>query len=137
MKVSLLLTIAAVYAGIFGLLLLLVPDVIFSSVTGALATSPDQAKVLATVVGNARGYGGVLIGVAVMNWFARNSEANRARDAILLGMFVAFVALTLTGILRVMSGSPAVGGLATLVLNALLAVAFGVVGKANMSTAKK
>jgi hypothetical protein len=52
-------------------------------------------------------------------------------------MFVGFLALTLTGILRVMSGSPAVGGLITLVLNALLAVAFGVVGKANMSTAKK
>jgi len=130
MKVSLLLTIAAVYGIVFGLLLLLVPDMILSGVFGAAAPS-------AAIIGNIRGYGGVLIGVAVINWFARNSEPNQARDAILLGMFVGFLALTITGILRVMSAPPAVGGLVTLVLNALLAIAFGVVGKANMSTAKK
>jgi len=129
MKVSLLLTIAAVYGVVFGLLLLLVPDMILSGVFGA---NPSPA-----LIGNIRGYGGVLIGVAVINWFARNSEPNQARDAILLGMFVGFLALTLTGILRVLSGPPAIGGLVTLVLNALLAIAFGVVGKANMSTAKK
>ena len=130
MKVSLLLTIAAVYGAIFGLLLLLVPDLILSGVFGANA-------VPAAIIGNIRGYGGVLIGVAVVNWFARNSDPSQARDAILLGMFVGFLALTLTGILRVFGGAPAIGGLVTLVLNALLAVAFGVVGKANMSTAKK
>ena len=129
MKVSLLLTITAVYGAIFGLLLLLVPDVILPNVFGA-------SGVPAAIVGNIRGYGGVLLGVAIMNWFARNSDPSQARDAILLGMFVAFLALTITGILRVMGGSPAVGGIVTLVINALLAIAFGIVGKANMSTAK-
>lgn len=129
MKVSLLLTITAVYGAVFGLLLLLVPDLIVPNVFGA-------NSVPAALVGNIRAYGGVLIGVAVINWFARNSEPSQARDAILLGMFVGFIALTLTGILRILGGAPAAGGIATFVINALLAVAFGVVGKANMSTAK-
>ena len=134
MKVSLLLTLAAVYGIVFGLLLLLLPDVVISGVFGASTIPPDALRAL---IGNLRGYGGVLIGVAVINWFARNSEANQARDAILLGMFIGFLALTLTGILRIFGGPPAIGGIVTLVVNALLAIAFGAVGKANMSTAKK
>ena len=130
MKVSLLLTITAVYGIIFGLLLLIVPELILPNVFGANA-------VPAALVGNIRAYGGVLIGVAVINWLARNSDPSQARDAILLGMFVGFAALTLTGILRMFGGSPALGGIATFVINALLAVAFGVVGKANMSNVKK
>lgn len=129
MKVNLLLTIAAVYGAVFGLLLLFVPELILPNVFGANA-------VPAALIGNIRGYGGVLVGVAIINWFARNSDPSQARDAILLGMFIGFAALTLTGILRVLSGSPAVGGIVTLVINALLALAFGVVGKSNMSTAK-
>ena len=129
MKVSLLLMLAAIYGIVFGLLLLVVPDVILAGVFGAAAPP-------AALVGNIRGYGGVLIGVAVINWFARNSEPSQARDAIMLGMFVGFLALTLTGILRVLGGAPTLGGIVTFVINALLAIAFGIVGKANMSTQK-
>src|SRR5258708_3495901 len=120
MKVSLLLTLAAIYGGLLGLALLLVPDLILPGVLGT--TIPT------TVIGNLRGYGGVLIGVAVINWLARNSDASPARDAILFGMFIGFLALTITGILRLLNG-PAGAGIVTLIINALFAVGFLVIGK--------
>ena len=124
MKVSVLLTIAAIYAAVAGLALLIVPDVVLGGILGP--TAP------AALVGNLRGYGGVLIAFAVIDWVARNSDASKARDAILLGNFVGFLLLTITGIIRVLAGSPSLGVI-TLVINAALAVGFLVVGKANMT----
>jgi hypothetical protein len=73
-----------------------------------------------------------LIGIAVLNWVARNAEPSKARDGVFLGNTVGFGLVTIGGILRQLSGAVAIGWLFVLI-NALFAVSFFVVGRANMS----
>jgi hypothetical protein len=127
MKPNVLLTIAAIYLALLGLGFLLVPD---TMVFGALGAS---APVL--LVATLRAYGGTFLGIATLNWMARNADASPARNAIFLGNTVGFSLATITAVLGLVSGAPSMGWLFA-IINGLIVVAFIVVGRANMMASK-
>lgn len=123
MKTNGLLIAAAIYLALVGLGFLLVPGVM---VFGALGGTP------ATIVAELRQYGGALLGIAALNWVARNAEASTARNGVFLGNTVGFALVAVGGVLRQLSGAIAVGWVFVMI-NALFAIAFFLVGRANMS----
>jgi hypothetical protein len=127
MKTNVLLITAAIYLALVGLGFLLAPGIM---TFGALGGTPD------TIVAELRQYGGALLGIATLNWVARNAEASTARNGIFLGNTVGFGLVALGGVLRQLAGAIAIGWL-FVVINALFAVAFLMVGRANMSGNEK
>lgn len=123
MKTNGLLIAAAIYLALVGLGFLLVPGVM---VFGALGGTP------ATIVAELRQYGGALLGIAALNWVARNAEASTARNGVFLGNTVGFALVAVGGVLRQLSGAIAVGWVFVMI-NVLFAIAFFLVGRANMS----
>ena len=123
MKTNVLLITAAVYLALVGLGFLLAPGVM---VFGALGSTP------ATIVAELRQYGGSLLGIAVLNWVSRNAEPSIARNGVFLGNTVGYGLVAIGGVLRQLSGAIAIGRV-FVVINALFAIAFLMVGRANMS----
>ncbi len=123
MKTNKLLITAAIYLTLVGLGFLLAPGVM---VFGALGGTP------ATIVAELRQYGGALLGIAALNWVARNAEASIARNGVFLGNTIGFGLVAIGGVLRQLSGALAIGWL-FVAINALFAIAFFMVGRANMS----
>jgi len=124
MKPKLILTIAAIYLGVVGLGLLLAPTY---TVLGL------DANVSSLVVAQLRAFSDTFIGIAVLNWAARNAEASKARDAIFLGNTVGFSMSAILGAIVSLTGGQAVSWFFT-VLSFFCAIGFIVVGRANMST---
>jgi hypothetical protein len=126
MKPSLLLTVSAIYLALIGILLQVDPA----------ASVGLDANASAVLITNIRVPLSLLLAIAVINWFARKSDASSARDAIFLGNTVAF-AFVATGdfVASVMSGDSSSFVFSGIAL--LFAIAFFVVGRANMSTVTK
>jgi hypothetical protein len=122
LKTNVLLLTAALYLALVGLGFLLVPAVM---VFGALGGTP------AIVIAELRQYGGALLGIAVLNWIAREAEPSIARNGVFLGNTVGFGLVAIGGVLRQLSGALAIGWVFVLI-NALFAIAFFIVGRANM-----
>jgi len=95
MRPKLILTIAAIYLGVVGLGLLLAPTY---TVLGL------DANVSSLVVAQLRAMSDTFIGIAVLNWTARNAEASKARDAIFLGNTVGFSMSAVLGTIVSMTG---------------------------------
>ena len=125
MKLNTLLIIAAIYLALVGIGLLLVPDVMLFGALGA--TAP------ALVVAVVRGDGAALLGIATINAFARDAAVSPTRHAIALGNFVGFGLVAITQALGALGGAPQVEWL-FVVVDALFAIAFLVVGRANTPT---
>ncbi|HLO33455.1 MAG TPA: hypothetical protein VK249_30185 [Anaerolineales bacterium] len=123
MKPNVFFSAAAIYLGLVGLGFLFIPGVL---TFGALDGTP------AIIVAELRQYGGALLGIATLNWIARNAEPSTARDGVFLGNTVGFGLVAVGGILRQLSGAVTVGWV-FVVINALFAIAFLVIGRANMS----
>jgi hypothetical protein len=127
MKPSLLLTVSAIYLALIGILLQVDP----------VSTFGLDANASAVLITNIRVPLSLLLAIAVINWFARKSDASSARDAIFLGNTVAFAFQAIGDfVASVMSG----GDPLSLVFSGialLFAIAFFVVGRANMSTVTK
>lgn len=124
MSLDILFAVSSIYMVLVGLGLLIFPDALMA---GALASN---SLVLIDVL---RGCGGGFIGVAVMDWLARSTEASKARDAIVLGNTVGFLSAAVFGVFSVIHGYP-VYGWVLVVINALLAVGFFITGMSGMST---
>ena len=124
MKTNGLLITSALYLALVGLGFLLAPGVM---VFGALGATP------ATIVAVLRQYGGSLLGIAALNWVARNSAASTARDGVFLGNTIGFGLVAVGGALRQLSGAIAVGWV-FVVINVLFAIAFFMAGRASMSS---
>ena len=126
MKPSLLLTASAIYLALIGILFQVDPAAVFG-----------LANASALLITNLRIPLSLLLAIAVINWFARKSDASSARDAIFLGNTVAFAFVAIGDfVASVMSG----GDPLSLVFSGialLFAIAFFVVGRANMSTVTK
>ena len=116
--------VAAFYLALVGIGFMLVPSLMVFS-----ALPPD---VPSGVLAELRQYGGALVGIAVLNWIARDAEACNAKDGIFVGNTVGFALVALGGVVRQLSGAFAIGWVFVAV-NALLAIAFSIVGKANKS----
>lgn len=127
MKPKLLFTLATIYLGLVGIVLQVFPIMTFD-------LAPD---VPASLIANLRFLASLLLAFAIMNWFARNTDASSARDAIFIGNTVAFVFLA-TGnfVVSAMPGGDPTGFVFA-IIDLLFAIAFVVVGRANMSTVTK
>ncbi len=124
MKPSLLLTLAAIYLAIGGLGLLLAPEATTMGIVAAGSSGALTALI--------RGYGGTLIGIAVIDALVRNEAGSKGRDAIFLGNTVGFGLVAITDVIGQLSGGPQ-AGLVFAVLDVLFTLGFLFVGKANMS----
>ena len=126
MKPSLLLTASAIYLALIGILLQVDP----------IASVGLDANASAVLITNIRVPLSLLLAIAVINWFARKSDASSARDAIFLGNTVAFAFVAIGDfVASVMSGDSSSFVFSGIAL--LFAIAFFVVGRANMSTVTK
>ncbi len=85
MDLRLLLSIAAVYMALVGLGLILAPKTF-----GTGAVPPDATPALIAFL---RLWGSPLLGIAVLNWMARNAEPSTAKNAIIVGNIVGFVVI--------------------------------------------
>jgi fatty-acid desaturase len=79
MRFKTLMTIKAIVSLILGVLILLVPDFIYSLFGAALAAGGVFA---------AREYGSSLIGNMILAWVARSAQKSNARLAIILALFI-------------------------------------------------
>jgi hypothetical protein len=125
MKPKLLLTLAAIYISLIGLLALLIPATTVYEIDVA---SPDLLNARFRIPHS------LFIGFAILDWFARNAEASKARDAIFLGNTVGFALWAILVALVALIPGYDPSGLVFVVINLLFTVAFFVVGRANMST---
>ena len=125
MKPSSLLTASAIYLALIGILFQVDPAAVFG-----------LANASALLITNLRIPLSLLLAIAVINWFARKSDASSARDAIFLGNTVAFAFVAIGDfVATVLSGD--LLGLVFSGIALLFAIAFFVVGRANMSTVTK
>lgn len=125
MKPKFILSFAAIYLALVGLGLLLAPTY---TVLGLDAgTSP-------LIIAQLRAMSDTFLGIAVLNWAARNAEASKARDAIFLGNTVGFGLSVILGAMVSLTGGMVVSWVFT-ALSLFCVVGFIVVGRANMFSA--
>ena len=90
------------------------------------------ADASAALIAYLRIFGGPILGIALLNWMARNAEPSAARNAIVLGNIVGFGCVTLMDVWGVFSGDARPVAKLFLVIHLLMTVAFVVAGRANM-----
>lgn len=125
MKPKLMLIVGAIYLGLVGIGLLLAP-------TYMVLDLPAEASPL--LVAQLRAMSDVFIGVAVIDWAARNAEASKALTAIILGNIVGFGLSVILGTIVSLTGGQAVSWIFT-AASLVCVVGFIVVGRANRSAA--
>ncbi len=125
MKLGVLLRISAIYMILVGLGLILAPTMFG---TGAL---PADAP--AELIAFLRLWGCPLLGIAVLNWMARDEGPSRARDAIILGNIVGFSAIAAVDVWGSFCGGRPVTKVFA-VVHVLFALAFVWVGRSSMSS---
>jgi hypothetical protein len=98
--------------------------------------APDSDAVPAdaspSLIAYLRIFGGPILGIAVLNWLARNAEPSAARNAIILGNIVGFGCVALMDVWGVFSGGARPVMKLFLVIHLLMTVAFVVAGRASM-----
>ena len=124
MKLKGVLTVSAIYMAVLGIGFMLAPRQI-----GIDAVPADASPALIAYL---RIFGGPILGIAVLNWMARNAEPSAARNAIVLGNIVGFGCVTLMDVWGVFSGGARPAARLFLVIHLLMAVAFVVAGRASM-----
>jgi len=116
MKLKTLLTISAIYMAVLGVGFMFAPRQI-----GIEAVPPDAPRALIAYL---RLFGGPFLGIAVLNWLARDAEPGVARRAILLANVVGFGCAAAMDVWGVFSGGARSIAKVFLVVHLLLAVAF-------------
>jgi len=116
MKLKPVLTVSAIYQACVGLGMMLAPRQF-----GLDAVPADASPALIAFL---RIFGGPMLGIAVLNWMARNAEPSTARNAVVLGNIVGFGCVTLVDVWSVFAGSARPIAKVFLVIHVLLTVAF-------------
>jgi hypothetical protein len=124
MKLSILLSIAAVYMALVGLGLIFAPQAFG---VGAVPTDASAA-----LIAYLRLFGSPMLGIAVLNWTARNAEPSTARNAIILGNIVGFAAIAALDIWGMLSGGRQLTKVFA-IIHLLFAIAFIWVRRVSMS----
>ena len=122
MKLKILFILASAYLVIAGLGFILMPQVFG---TGAVPANPSPA-----LIAYLRVFGSPLLGIAVLDWVARNEQPSRARNAIILGNIVGFsviAALDIVGLFH--EARPATK--VFVIIHSFFALAFILVGRKN------
>lgn len=91
-----ILIVSAIYLATVGLALMIVPLKF-----GVGAVPPDASPELIALM---RLLGGPFLGIAVLNWLARNAAPSATRDAIVLANIVGFGAVAANDVWGVFSG---------------------------------
>ena len=113
MKLRYLLIVSAVVYALFGIGFLLVPGPVLS-LYGGMSMEPFTENL----------FGAMLIGFAVLNWFARNATEGPALRAIVLANLVANTLVFILTLLQQLSGFVNALGWASVVISLLLALGF-------------
>jgi hypothetical membrane protein len=129
MKLKGVLTVSAIYLAVLGAGFMLAPRQI-----GIDAVPADASPALIAYL---RIFGGPILGIAVLNWMARNAEPSAARNAIVFGNIVGFGCVTLMDVWGVFSGGARPAAKLFLVIHLLMTVAFIVAGRASMRTQRR
>ena len=116
MKLKAVLTVSAVYQAIIGVGMMLVPRQF-----GIGAIPADAPPALIAFL---RIFGGPMVGIAVLNWMARNLEASPAREAIVLANVAGFGCVTAMDVWGVLSGDARPVAHLFLIIHFLMTVAF-------------
>ena len=124
MKPKVMFTIAAIYMGLLGILLVASPSMAFG-------LAPDAP---ASLIAKLRLPGSLFLAFAVMNWFARNSDDSSARDAIFIGNTVAFVFVTIVDFLITIIPGANPSNWIFITIDLFFVIAFFMVSRTNMST---
>ncbi len=82
-------------------------------------------------------FGGPILGIAVLNWMARNAEPSAARNAIVVGNVVGFGCVSLMDLWGVFSGGAPPLAKLFLVIHLLMTVAFVAAGRASMRAQRR
>ncbi len=116
MKLSVLFTINAVVATLFGLAFVLIP---------ASGLAPYGIEANSETIAMSRLFGAALIGFGLITWFARNSEDSDARQAIVLGLFLSEIVGVIVALQMQISGVVNTLGWSTVVIYLFFAVGYG------------
>ena len=130
MKLNVMFTIAAVYAFLIGIPALLVPTTMIAA-TGLASGATDA---LSGVLMTARFVGVEAIGIGLVAWFVRNTDASKARDAVTLGLTIYFALHALTSLYGQFTDASTSLYWVMAVIQGLIAVGLFMAGKASMST---
>ncbi len=124
MELSILLRIAAIYMALVGLGFIFAPQAIG---VGAVPTDASAA-----LIAYLRLFGSPFLGIAVLDWRARNAEPSTARNAIILGNIVGFAAIAALDVWGMFSGARPLTKVFA-IIHLLFAVAFICVGRVSRS----
>jgi hypothetical protein len=124
MKLKTVLSVSAIYLAILG-----VGFMFFPQQTGVGAVPANAPPALIAYL---RIFGGPCLGIALLNWLARDAEPSTARNAIVLGNILGFGSVALVDVWGVFAGGARQVAKVFLVVHVLMAVAFIVVGRASM-----
>ena len=100
MRLRILLSIAAIYRALVALGLIFAPQRF-----GVGAVPPDAS---AALIAYLRLFGSPFLGIAVLNWMARNAEPSTGRNAIIVGNIVGFAAIAALGFVGIVQWRAAV-----------------------------
>jgi hypothetical protein len=120
------LTVSAIYLGTLGVGFMFAPRQI-----GIGAVPADASPALIAYL---RLFGAPILGIAVLNWLARNAAPGAARNAIMVANMVGFGFAAAMDVWGVFSGGARPPAKVFLVIHLLMTVAFVVVGRASMRT---
>jgi hypothetical protein len=121
MKLKPVMISSSIYLGLIGLGVLFAPRYF-----GIGAVPPDAPPALIAFL---RIFAGPCLGIAVLNWMARDAQPSPARNAIVLANIVGFGIVTLNDVVGVFSGDARELAKGFLVVHLLFTVAFIVAGR--------
>ena len=127
MKLNVVFTIAAVLLIVLGLASLFAPGAMIMS--SGMDASPSSGFLMAV-----RFSGVEWIGLGLIAWLVRNTDASKARDGVVLGFTIYFALKALTSLYGQFTDTSASMHWLAATIQALLAIAFFMAGKASMST---
>lgn len=127
MKLKVALVVAAIYMTLVGIGHLISPIAMSAGVISA-----DASLGLVAFV---RHYAALFIAIAVLDWMARDVEASKARDAIVVANLVAFASAAVLDIVAVVSGA-GLSGLVPAGINLAIAIMFVVASRAGENSGK-
>lgn len=126
MTLKAVLTASAVYLGVLGLGFMFVPQQI-----GIGAVPVDSSPALIAYL---RIFGGPCVGIAVLNWLARNAGPSTALDAIVRANIVGFACVSAMDVWGVFGGGARPVAKVFLVIHLLMTVAFILAWRGTLRT---
>ena len=124
MKLNVLLSVTAVYLALLGLGFIFAPQTIG---TGAVPVDAPPA-----LIAYLRMFGPGLLGIAILNWTARNAEPSTVRNSIILGNIVGFGIGPILDVWGLLTGARPLAVVFAIV-HLVIALAFIVIWRANMT----